>query len=487
MDIPASEPPPTGIDPWEVLAIIPDALAILDPSGIVRYTNLAWQQHFSTVDFIYQALPVVLDSLTTLSLEAEKVSLAVSAVLAGEQEQHTLFAINEQLAQRHTLYIKRYPFLNAIGAMLLLQPSIVWPAVTAPTLLAIEDALRERERQFSAMAANLPGILYRVVLHDDGRIEFPYISADTQALTERGANERRLPGAHWLDRIHPDDQAEFFTVLRNSAAELIPFDLEQRVSSVPGQQIWVRNITRPHRQEDGSVVWDGMILDITAQKRVEQELQASIREKDALLQEVHHRVKNNLQVISSLLDLQSLAITDVNAQLAFSDSQRRVHAMALVHEQLYQGNTMAQIDFANYVRTLTEYLQQSYLSASNTVTITIDIEDIELDANTAIPCGLIINELVSNALKHAFPNNQPGEVRISCRAAVNQVTLSVSDSGIGLPSEAELSKTGALGLKLVATLARQLRATITLERHNGTVATLVFLLRQERRKESELP
>ncbi len=330
------------------------------------------------------------------------------------------------------------------------------------------DELRQRELQLSAITANLPGILYRVVLQADGVIDFPYISPNTLAIAGRPPEE------HWLDRIHPEDRADFFNALRSCAKQLLPFDLEQRVMNVPGQEIWVRNITRPHRGADGAVVWDGMILDITAQKRVEQDLQNSLREKDALLQEVHHRVKNNLQIISSLLDLQALTIPESQAQAVFIEAQRRIRAIALVHDQLYHSETMAQIDFEAYVRTLVEHLQQSFFSEAAHVALEIVIDSIWLDANSAIPCGLIINELVTNAFKHAFPNGRTGTIRIACSTTEDgRIVLSVADNGIGLPAPADRSS-GVLGLKLVGTLTRQLHGSLTLENKHGTVATVIF-------------
>jgi len=330
------------------------------------------------------------------------------------------------------------------------------------------DELRQRELQLSAITANLPGILYRVVLQADGVIDFPYISPNTLAIAGRPPEE------HWLDRIHPEDRADFFNALRSCAKQLLPFDLEQRVMNVPGQEIWVRNITRPHRGADGAVVWDGMILDITAQKRVEQDLQNSLREKDALLQEVHHRVKNDLQIISSLLDLQALTIPESQAQAVFIEAQRRIRAIALVHDQLYHSETMAQIDFEAYVRTLVEHLQQSFFSEAAHVALEIVIDSIWLDANSAIPCGLIINELVTNAFKHAFPNGRTGTIRIACSTAEDgRIVLSVADNGIGLPAPVD-RRSGVLGLKLVGTLTRQLHGSLTLENKHGTVATVIF-------------
>jgi PAS domain S-box-containing protein len=215
------------------------------------------------------------------------------------------------------------------------------------------------------------------------------------------------------------------------------------------------------------------VQDITERKRVEQQMMSSLQEKEVLLKEIHHRVKNNLQIISSLLNLQSGKISGENPTHMFLESQDRIRSMALIHEKLYQARDMARVDFAEYVRSLTANLVRSYMSGHN-VRVYVDIEGISLGIDTAIPCGLIINELVSNALKYAFPQDERGELHIGMCYDGNAYTLIVADNGVGLPRGFDFRETGTLGLQLVIMLVKQLDGMIDVDTTNGTLIRITF-------------
>jgi PAS domain S-box-containing protein len=213
--------------------------------------------------------------------------------------------------------------------------------------------------------------------------------------------------------------------------------------------------------------------------RAERELRAALREKEVLLQEIHHRVKNNLQVVASLLDMQAEAVADPRVRAAFEDSQARLHAMALIHEQLYQGASLAQLNAADYLRRLSTRLFETYRRPDGRITLELDVEEIALEINVAIPCGLMLNELLSNALKHAFPGGRPGAVAITLRQAPpGTCVLTVRDTGVGLPEGLDIRQTDSLGLQLVSLLITQLEGTLTLERGGGTTFKLTFPLPQ---------
>lgn len=215
---------------------------------------------------------------------------------------------------------------------------------------------------------------------------------------------------------------------------------------------------------------------IHERKRSEEKMLASLREKEILLKEIHHRVKNNMQIVSSLLNLQSGYIQDPSVLTLFKESDNRIRTMALIHEQLYQSTNLASIDFQAYVPTLTDYLRSSYSNLSHAVTLKLELEPITLGIDTAIPCGLIINELVSNAFKHAFRGMRSGELHITLRrrhaaAATNtspSLVLSIRDNGVGFPADIDFRQTKSLGLKLVVSLVRQIKGTITKNEHHGT-------------------
>jgi len=222
-----------------------------------------------------------------------------------------------------------------------------------------------------------------------------------------------------------------------------------------------------------------VIRDITERKRAEEEIKASLKEKEVLLKEIHHRVKNNLQVVSSLLYLQSEHIKDEQSLATIKESQNRVKSMALVHEQLYQSKGLARVDFIEYIRNLATYLFRSYGVDPDAITLKINADDVSLGIDTAIPCGLIINELVSNSLEYAFPagkarGERESEIRINLHAYDNKLTLTVSDNGVGLPGDLDFRNTESFGLHLVNTLTRQLEGSIELDRSGGTAFEITF-------------
>ncbi len=206
-----------------------------------------------------------------------------------------------------------------------------------------------------------------------------------------------------------------------------------------------------------------------------EEKNATLAEKESLLKEVHHRVKNNLQLISSLLNLQSSRIKDPAVAELFADSRNRVRSMALVHENLYRAGNFAKIPMANHVRALCAELTRAYLSPGRQVELVIQIGDLHLDMNRAVACGLIVNELVSNALKHAFPADKPGRISITVQPlGAGRHVLHVSDDGVGLPAGLDFGRADSLGLQLVGDLTRQLRGTISVARDHGTAFSITF-------------
>ncbi|WP_017720845.1 PAS domain S-box protein [Kamptonema formosum] len=218
-------------------------------------------------------------------------------------------------------------------------------------------------------------------------------------------------------------------------------------------------------------------IDITERTQAEEQLKGSLREKELLLKEVHHRVKNNLQVISSIFSLQSQYIEAPQILSILEDSQNRIASMALIHEKLYQSDTLAQIDFADYIQHLASNLFLSYNVNPEKIRTQVRVEHLCLSLDTAIPCGLLLNELVTNSLKHAFPGSRSGEIAIELSAVSgDQLRLVVRDSGIGFPESFDLQKTNTLGLRLIRVLTRQLRGKIEIYSRDGAVCELTFPL-----------
>jgi len=223
--------------------------------------------------------------------------------------------------------------------------------------------------------------------------------------------------------------------------------------------------------------------ELKERKKAENKIKKSLSEKEILLQEIHHRVKNNLQIISSLLKLQIRDISDCSILTLFQDCHNRVKTMGLIHEQLYQSNDLSNINFEEYVRSLTSYLFQIYRQKAANVNIHIDVDNTRFGIDTAIPCGLIINEVISNSLKYAFPDNKKGKIDIllsNNRQKTDKSNnghkykLVIRDNGIGLPRSIDFRTADTLGLKLINALTNQLHGNVSLRRRTGTIFTIFF-------------
>jgi two-component sensor histidine kinase len=222
--------------------------------------------------------------------------------------------------------------------------------------------------------------------------------------------------------------------------------------------------------------------DIAQRQRIEEELrhsqvrlQTALQEKEILLTEVYHRIKNNLQVISSLLDLQADMVADPQVRALFEDSQQRIQAVALIHENLSETRNVRSIPAGEYIQRLGTRVFQAYTPPGDRITLSIQADPVWVDVRNALPCGLIVNELLSNSLKYAFPGDQGGAVTIVLRAISDgQILLIIRDTGVGFPADVDFRHTDSLGLQLVCLLTEQLGGTIELERASGTQWTLRF-------------
>ena len=222
------------------------------------------------------------------------------------------------------------------------------------------------------------------------------------------------------------------------------------------------------------ILWDGerqylvIYQDITERKQQTEELLRSIREKELLLKEIHHRVKNNLQIISSLFRLRTRQSRDEKTEEIFQESQDRIRSMAAVHSMLYKSKNFTEINFGEYIRETARQLFRSYSTNSAAISLSINAEDVMLPIDTAIPCGLIINELVTNVLKYAFPGDRRGEIRIEMNRDKNGVRIVFADNGVGFPAGRDWRNTETLGLQLVNMLVAQLDGSIEMVINGGT-------------------
>jgi PAS domain S-box-containing protein len=336
----------------------------------------------------------------------------------------------------------------------------------------IEQALEKSEERFRRVVEAAPSAM--VMINQAGRIEM----VNAQAERVFGYSRTELLGqtVEMLvpDRFrgrHPALRGAFFGEPRSRpmGAGRDLFGLRKDGGEFP-----VEIGLNPIETEEGAMVLSA-IVDISERKHREDSLQAALKEKNLLLSEIHHRVKNNLQVIQSLLALQAEKVADPDAARLLVESQNRIKTMSLIHQMLYESKDFGRVDFGGFLASLAPNLMSSYGAPPDRVALLIDVATIALPIDVAIPCGLIVNELVSNALKHAFPADRRGRIKIDLtQTGADDVLLSVSDDGVGIPDALDVANASTLGLQMVTLLADQLGAELAIARSNPTRFDLQF-------------
>jgi PAS domain S-box-containing protein len=334
-----------------------------------------------------------------------------------------------------------------------------------------EEALRDSEEKLSSIVEHA-GV--GIVVIQDGQQVF-YNARMYEMLGYTEAEYKKFP---FLSSVHPGDRPLAVDRIRQRLADaaMSSSPAQMRVLTKSGGVRWVET-SSVRIQWEGRPAVQAFVLDITQRKQAEAQLQASLREKEALLKEIHHRVKNNLQVVSSLLELQSESIQDPQVLALFQESQSRIRAMGLIHEKFYRSADLASIEAPDYLQDLVDHLFGIYGTIDQPVSSVLFIDDIVLGVDTAVPCGLIVHELVANALKHAFPPDieRGGIVRVELHAMdADRLALTVSDDGVGLPPDLHLDGLLTLGLPLVDVLVQQLGGTLQVDRRSGTTFSITF-------------
>ncbi|HTU00218.1 MAG TPA: histidine kinase dimerization/phosphoacceptor domain -containing protein, partial [Candidatus Sulfotelmatobacter sp.] len=341
-----------------------------------------------------------------------------------------------------------------------------------------EAALRASEARLQLFIENAPAA---IAMFDR---DLCYLSASRRWRTDYGLGDRDLTGqSHY--GILPEIPEAWKTVHRRGLAGEVVRAAEDCFTRQDGTVQWLSWEVRPWRTEDGAV--GGIIIfteDITERKRAEEALRttlaqkdAALADKDALLREVHHRVKNNLQMLCDLMYLQMEAMPDRDQHQDLQDAYSRIYAIARLHEQIYQSMHSGQIQLAEYLRRVVSGFANLYPN----VPVAVEAASVEvlIDLDRAIHVGLVVNELLTNAVKHAFPDGQPGQVSVAVCAAGDQIFLQVRDNGRGLPADLDLEHATSLGLRTVHILARRLEAKVTVSSSGGTSFTLTFPVRYD--------
>jgi two-component sensor histidine kinase/PAS domain-containing protein len=332
-----------------------------------------------------------------------------------------------------------------------------------------EEAVRESERRLQATINRAPFGAYFFELQADGRLVLVAANPAAERVT-RSANQQFLGKA--LEDAFPSLKGtEIPDALRRVAAGGEDYQNEQ----VEWNEQGIRGVFEFHAFQTSANRLAVFFQDITERKRGEDAIRASLKEKTVLLKEVHHRVKNNLQTVTSLLNLQAVRTKNQTALDTLQETGNRVRSMALLHETLYRSEALGHVNFGGYIENICGHLFRSYGPKAAKVKLETHLEEVSVDLDQAVSCGLIINELVSNALKHAFPDGREGRITVELKMTPEKlIALRVADDGVGIPPGADIHQTGTLGHQLVFMLAEKLHGTVEVFRESGTVFQIAF-------------
>jgi len=333
-----------------------------------------------------------------------------------------------------------------------------------------EARLAETEARFRTMADCAPVLLWQA--GTDTRCEF--FNEFWLNFTGRAVDDEL--GSGWASGVHPEDFQECMNTYLAAFVERRQFRMEYRLRRHDGQYRWLLDHGVPRFAPDGSFAgYIGSCVDITELKDVYSALTTRLREREMLLREVHHRVKNNLQLVSSLLSMQARSLSDIATREALNDSRKRVQSIALIHDELYQAQDFSHVAFSEYIRRLCTLVVQATSPSVDRVSLKLDLHSVALGIDRAIPCGLILNELLINSMKHGFADGRSGAIHVELREPeANRIELTVADNGVGLPDGLDVRQAQTVGMQIVCTLAEQLDAVLDVQRRGGTTFKLGF-------------
>jgi PAS domain S-box-containing protein len=338
--------------------------------------------------------------------------------------------------------------------------------------ILLELGVRHRASYLQKISEQIPGVLYEVEDHGDD-LQFTFVSDGYDAFAGP-SGELSYPES--MNHVHPDDRDHLSEVMFEAIQERRSFQAEYRYLRDDGSVVWARAESEPYQKSDGTYAWVGVIIDITELKEAQHSLEEALNEQETLLREVHHRVKNNMGIVSSMLKLERNAIDDPEVRGCIDECLHRIQSMALVHRMLHEGQQLDELNLRSYGTRLIDRIWDAYKPDEGEVTRTVSLCDEVISLDRAIPLGLILNELVSNALRHGVQERKEGVVRIVCDRVNNHFELTVLDNGTGLPDDFDPDTSGGLGLRIVQSLVRNnLQGELQMESgEEGTTVQVCF-------------
>lgn len=454
-----------------MLHTMADGMVIVNPQGEIVYANRAAEKILSLrkdsiIGRYYheRTWRQIDDDGAPYPQDRLPLAVALRDQKIVEGVEHAIIAPNGQVK-----------WLSVYAAPLLDEEGVLYGAVANFTDMTerkqTEKSLQESEERFRAIFEQAAvGIAVAV---PDGRI----VDTNQKLCEILGYTKEELVQLTVYDITWPEDlQQEIHQVDEVIAGRQQYFSVEKRYRHKTGYPVWGSLFSNPVKDKQGNIRYGiGVIVDISDRKQTEAALQDALAEKEVLLKEVHHRVKNNLQTIHSLLYKHQQYVSDEGAKVALHESMNRVHAIALIHEQLYRSERFTSVNLADYIRHFARYAFQTYRPQDQTVSLCVTVQDLPVSLDLAIPIALVLNELLTNALKYAFPDNRSGEITIECREQQGEITLIVRDNGVGLSDHFDGQSTETLGWYLIYNImTKQLRGSVEIHRRNPMEVKMRF-------------
>ena len=444
-----------------VFDALEESVVVLTPERVIRDVNPATERIF-----VYGKKEVIGRTAEILHVSQEhfvKFGLRISEAFSGGESAQFEFELKRKNGEifptHHTVSFLKDKDGAPIGIV-----SAVRDITERRTL---EEARRRSEQRYRDIFEATADAL--IILDDSGRV----VDVNPAACRMYGYTKEEFIQLHGHDIVHPDKRSLFDKALQSLRAKQ-NFSTESIDVKKDGTHFWVE-VRSSHLEYDEGMYLLALVKDINDRKKAEEFIKASLSEKEVLLREIHHRVKNNLALVNSLLSLQSRDAKDEFHRQLFDDAQSRIRSMALVHERLCQSKNLAHVSLEEYVRSLLDHLLLTQKGIGSIVVMNTHVESVQLGLDRAVPLGFLINEIVSNALRHALPNHERGSIDFSLRSVGNrELELIIKDDGVGLPDSVDFEKPQSFGLNLVKLFTQQLHGEIELVKDGGTQFRIRF-------------